>query len=515
MENLERSSNIIVDGANKETKVGILSDKTGFGKSFCVIGLLCRDKMIWDVDTPYIYNEPGVGTNKLVNIYNIQRFRKINTSLIVVNGTILKQWEEYLSYSNLKYVSIRKTRNVEEITPEEYDVVLCPVKHYNLLMSVNSKIAWKRFVYDEPGHTKITKMKNINSGFIWFITATPKAILQQYRCSKSGFIKEKFICNIFTSGDYTDMISGLCIDNEEETLKKSFLLPENINIHYKCHQPVYKVVCGLVSSKIDTMIEAGNIEGAILALGGERTCNLIELIKCKKKKELEVIYEKMENSCKNPSKILRIKERIEKQLLKIDERYGNFLKQTCSICLEQIDSPVLETNCQNIFCGKCLLTWLKDKKTCPLCVKDVHTKDLVYIKRNEKKKNIEIKFEKKMTKDEQVLDIIVNSEKSKFILFSEYDSFENVMKKFIEKGIKFLCLKGILTKLEKNIESYKNGDIDVIILNAKNNGAGLNLQETTDIILYHKISEDMFKQIIGRANRIGRKDILKIHHLKV
>jgi len=39
------------------------------------------------------------------------------------------------------------------------------------------------------------------------------------------------------------------------------------------------------------------------------------------------------------------------------------------------------------------------------------------------------------------------------------------------------------------------------------------MQETTDIILYHSMDEHTRQQILGRANRIGRKTSLQVHHL--
>ena len=72
--------------------------------------------------------------------------------------------------------------------------------------------------------------------------------------------------------------------------------------------------------------------------------------------------------------------------------------------------------------------------------------------------------------------------------------------------------EGLKHDIEK-ITSFKNGKIQVIFLNSKNNGAGINLQEATDIILYHEMNENIIKQIIGRANRIGRTDKLFVHHL--
>ena len=51
------------------------------------------------------------------------------------------------------------------------------------------------------------------------------------------------------------------------------------------------------------------------------------------------------------------------------------------------------------------------------------------------------------------------------------------------------------------------------MLNTNYYGTGLNLENTTDLIFYHKMSSDMEKQVIGRAQRVGRTSVLNIHYL--
>ena len=47
--------------------------------------------------------------------------------------------------------------------------------------------------------------------------------------------------------------------------------------------------------------------------------------------------------------------------------FNNMLNNNCHICMENIKEHVLEPNCQNIFCGNCIIKWLNKKKSCPLC----------------------------------------------------------------------------------------------------------------------------------------------------
>ena len=51
------------------------------------------------------------------------------------------------------------------------------------------------------------------------------------------------------------------------------------------------------------------------------------------------------------------------------------------------------------------------------------------------------------------------------------------------------------------------------MLNSNLFGCGLNLQCTSDIVFLHKTDTTLEKQIIGRAQRPGRKDALNIWHI--
>ena len=80
--------------------------------------------------------------------------------------------------------------------------------------------------------------------------------------------------------------------------------------------------------------------------------------------------------------------------------------------------------------------------------------------------------------------------------------------------IKCSVLKGSSATVQKRINEFKNGDINVLLMNSDSYCAGMNLQCTTDVIIYHNLSSDIEKQAIGRAQRIGRTSPLNVHYLK-
>ena len=64
----------------------------------------------------------------------------------------------------------------DRIKAENCDVILVVTSMYNNLIRSYSEYAWKRLIYDEPGHCRVSKMKEIIAGFYWFVTATPNLI---------------------------------------------------------------------------------------------------------------------------------------------------------------------------------------------------------------------------------------------------------------------------------------------------------------------------------------------------
>ena len=94
------------------------------------------------------------------------------------------------------------------------------------------------------------------------------------------------------------------------------------------------------------------------------------------------------------------------------------------------------------------------------------------------------------TKIEKIVQLINDRKKGKFLIFSTYDaSFNPICRVLKENKISFVLLKGSSRTRQRNIDKFKQGNIQVIFLNSNFNGAGINLPETTDLILYHKMSQ--------------------------
>ena len=523
MEKLEREKKVerytpLPTSIITHTRLGINADQTGYGKTLSMIGLILRDKMEWDMNLPYIWEDIKTESAGLVRTRTINRYEKVPATLILVSTSIIEQWKQELEHTSLTVGSVINKKDVDNIEVAECDVVIVTTSMYNYLIRSHCQYAWKRFIFDEPGHSRVSGMKEVVAGFYWFVTATPNSIASYHRNCRGSFMK-KIIDNNWS--DFDVQFRDLIIKNEEEFVKSSFTIPESEHYYHNCFQPLSNTVTGLVNPTVMIMIEAGNIEGAISALGGRKTKNIAELVRKKKLEELEDASHKIRlyTLRDEPDKIKiwnSKKTHIEIQLTELASRFQRMLSAPCLICHDTMTNPVLDPSCQNMFCGECLFSWLKVKKACPTCRSDIALKDLVYISSNDTR-TAEIKTEiVPQTKIEKIIDLIKNNKTGKFLIFSTYDeTFEPICRALKEHEITYTLMRGTSSTRLKNINKFKKGDTQVIFLNSSFNSAGINLQETTALIMYHKMNKSSTVQIIGRAERIGRTDPLRVHHLQV
>tara|TARA_B110000438_G_C15646216_1_gene577577 strand:- start:59 stop:901 length:843 start_codon:yes stop_codon:yes gene_type:complete len=279
------------------------------------------------------------------------------------------------------------------------------------------------------------------------------------------------------------------------------------------------MVRGFINDNILELISAGDIQGAVQSLGGNSTNNIIDLTKKHIQEKIEECnwritrYRRRENN-EMVEEWNKKKTRYQNQIEELENRFKNALNGNCTICYEKLKKTIVLTCCHNMFCGECILKWLKKKNTCPLCRSKINKDSIIYLQNENETENDSTPVEKKLTKNEMIVKLIQDNKEGKFIIFSSHDETFNIIRNtFLQTKIEYGEVRGRASTRRRKINDFKNGKTRVIFLNSKNNGAGINLQEATDIILYHQMNNDLETQIIGRANRIGRNTTLKVHHL--
>lgn len=209
---------------------------------------------------------------------------------------------------------------------------------------------------------------------------------------------------------------------------------------------------------------------------------------------------------------------------------------TCPICLDDIDQDnITITKCGHKFCWDCIYQTHHVQSSsnnsnnglikCPTCNTMMTNKEIYLL---HKKCNNEIVSD---------LDEIINNVKStkigniiyflktslekndKVILFSQWDELlHKIGNILVNNNINIVYCNGSVYQRKKAISSFcKNPKINVILLSSRNAASGINLTVANKIILLEPIYGNkeyrysIESQAIGRADRIGQKNSIKVY----
>ena len=542
-----------------KSSVGIIGDKVGSGKSYVVLALiLCNKEINSSQIESYGLNKIFINISTQVDTYK--------TNLLVVPHNLFYQWSKYIKNitksKDFNYKLVCRSNELREFINDakkldNYDLILLTDTNFkklsNLIILNNIKI--NRVIFDEIDSLNIPNNKNISCKFYWFITASygnllyPKGyyyyneelnicIRHANGLSNKGYIKDLFN-NIYYFMS-KDLSSILVLKNSDRFVDKSFDIPDPIQHIIKCKEPIYTTLLnGVVDKNIINCLNANNYKGAIALFNSKQKVtekNIIDIVIEKFASEInnldiqknainQMIFNNDEiiNNEERKTRISRLDEKIENINIKINnikERINN--NNICNICYDEIENNKLIVKCcSNIFCFKCINLWLSEKAECPLCKTKLNKDDLYLIQKEENIKEFnniildENKINENFDKLKNLEILLKNrKEKSKYLIFSEYDiTFDKIMTILNKNKIKYSFLKGNKYIIEKLLNEYRNDDLDILLVNINNYGSGLNLENTTDIVMFHNFEANIEKQVIGRAQRVGRKNSLNIYYL--
>jgi hypothetical protein len=126
--------------------------------------------------------------------------------------------------------------------------------------------------------------------------------------------------------------------------------------------------------------------------------------------------------------------------------------------------------------------------------------------------DISLELYKEKYLENDIVEKMLEDRTTKWLIFNDNGNVLVKYQAFLEtKDIKSQMLDGGSQKLiEKTLNEYKENDIQVLLLNSMIEGAGMNLENTTHLLFMHKTEEKFIEQVIGRAQRFGRKTSLNV-----
>ena len=291
----------------------------------------------------------------------------------------------------------------------------------------------------------------------------------------------------------------LVVRSDPSLLQESLQLPQIEEIIIRCRQPVNRFDSE-IPPQIEPMLHAGDIQLALQTLGipQHTPTTIVGAVTEFYRRELETL--KRQNSEDDKERIHRLEAKIQG----IQQRLEQASKEVCAICYDPPENPVLTPCCSKLFCGQCMLSWMLRTSSCPLCRDPIHPSELTHIGSAMLPGPPQLP-----KKQDALLRILKETPDGKFIVFSKYDNPLLDIQHSFEQHFPCQTLQGNKDSIGKQLAAFEEGNIKLLLLNSRFAAAGLNIPSATHLILYHDMGSEEEKQIIGRAQRLGRTTPLK------
>lgn len=529
------------------TNVGIFGDIVGYGKTLIALALIAsnnvRNIYINNIYTKTLNNYRNYSYLNISSPNNLIIPENIifNTTLVIVpRGPVYIQWVNMIKeQTTLKVLAIDNLNFIKKNIPKytgNRQIIIDYFNNFDLVIIKNTTLGvlfdyyyqdanynlingWKRVIIDEA-HDIINKIPNIKYYYLWLISGTYEDILKKVYNTSNSLIYSNTREQLLND----DFINLMLVKNNSRFIKNSFSIPEPVEKYYLCKlSNNMHIIKNFITDAILEKINANDIPGAIKELGGknETEDDIIELVSKELKRELynketerdyinslDISIEQKTLKLKNINNDIEIQK---EKINSLTERISYISSKSCAICMDLITNPIM-IECTHIYCGSCLMRWLKTNKNCPICRQNITGTDKLIAIVNDTDKNNDDK-NIILSKEETLIKIINNKPTGKFLIFSKNEnSFEKIKTELLKNNNKYELLKGSTTHMMNILEKFKSGDINIILLNTQYAGSGIDISYATDVIIFHNMGIDK-QQAIGRAQRVGRKTELYIHNL--
>ena len=546
--------------------IGVIADKVGSGKTYVILGIITTDT----IPNQNITRNVSYGNGHLSLNSKLPNLIDKNVNIIVIPHILQKQWCQYIELfsKKIRYYVVNKKKSIVNLESEidNYNIILVTGTFYKYVRGIFYLNNWRarRVFYDEIDSTNTPCAHYLSTRFIWFVTASYKNILfpiqkvyyDRRNINNSYMLSHGISNNMFAKKLFTDMIKvmgqlelqamdKIVLKNTDDFIDKSFNIPDLIQNVIGCKSPVeIDILTGLVSRDIIKCLNAGDIQTAIgfIQSGNLDTeANIInrvleELqtkhrnISIRENAVRQYIYTSDEQKNVAIDRVVEERNDCDKKIELMKIRINE--NKLCIICYNNAINKCISKCCKNTYCLECISNWLSIGTTCPLCKTIVNIRNDFYIvdesnlvgsiemdkmkKKNEYASKLpgNDEYTKSKNKFENLKRIIYNNrgKNKKFLIFSDFEqSFGRMIPYLDTCGLKYATIKG--NSVNETIRKYRSDELDALLVNSRNYGSGLNLENTTDVILFHKFENQLEQQIIGRAQRPGRTSVLNVWYL--
>jgi SNF2 family DNA or RNA helicase len=560
-------SNIECNEIGLHSRIGIIGDKVGAGKSYVVLALAMSDMR----SSAFSSRELKAYAGHNVIVCKKHNLHAVSTSLLVVPNNLVVQWDVYISNFmplGCRYVIINRGRLLDLVEDVDYyDLIVVTNTLYNSFVGQHPNILWKRAFFDEVDNIKLHNALSINACAYWCVTASYNNLLHpQGRHvtdpntgyvirsatglkNMSGFVKNMFL-ELGRELEH-DIFARLIVKNADAFVDASIDIPSIEEVTLLCKQPrSINVLNGLVDTIIIQHLNANDVNGAMTFINPQQVDSEANIIKCLVNSlerkltnvELKISFVRasfFDSERQRETELLRLESartELTRQVLLISERVTSC--DACAICYNDFDttdnSKSIVPCCSNAFCFKCISRWITSHHVCPLCKASINMNDLMLVDAQDDCGGVsqELK-DRPLSSKIEALEVMLRSVTSqphrKVIIFSAFDNSFSVITPLLDrKNIGYDFLKGPWMHVTNIVKKFKDdsclsmgkrpqplvhNNLKVLLVNSTYFGSGLNLENTTDIVMFHRFDSEIERQVIGRAQRPGRTERLKIWYI--
>lgn len=497
-------------------------------------------------------------------------------SVLVCPHNVVQQWATYIKdQTTLRPVIIQRARDfthtssaleiafINTVFSSDILVISCTMlkKFADLLTSRGDPLdtfMWSRLFIDEADSVTVPiRPGYLRARFTWFITGSwlnmllPAGVRANKMMSLDPDTRQ-----MLGNGPISGLNGGsvfvthaiarteeiaftpLILRNSDAWINASIRGP---TIHHDtiiCSAPIQvELLRGLIAPAAMEALHAGDTTGALTALGLHPTSKetIVTTVTASLRRELTQAEKWLsyarDKDYSSPSAKLHSLERAEASVSELEAKIALLEERVaavaeiadcpCPICYDAVDTPTLTPCCRQTFCLSCLCECILSNPHCPLCrVKVNSVKDLIVVGQGaeveaEAKTTVMPEKAEVPTKGLALLKLLTESRESqRFLVFSAHEaSFDGLRQLLSARGIRCELLHGTANRIKTLRAKFLSGEVRVLCMNTRNVGAGINLEMTTDVVLFHRMNIEMERQVIGRAVRFERLTDLRVTHL--
>lgn len=528
--------NLETDTIRFETNMGILNDPVGYGKTITMLMHLLETDAL-SLHNRFIPTRSDRYGNMSIFRRPHYNFTYLPIQVILVPKGVVHQWIHTLNTQVLiPYTAILMTKDIIEFgkmdltRPHLYLVTETRFKSFMANIDHRYEFGrWEidRFVIDEFDTVDVKAFPGVQARFSWFISGSTHVFKEpEYYIRNNGYLKNLLM-------DLRGSPLGLVrVRNTMDFLQMSHSLPPPVIHRYVIRDNSHiRAVRGLVSDSILRSLQAGDVTSAVQELGiaKENATNIVDALtqsfqrdlhNLKIKRQEREQYEYANDNAKKEA-LLKLDQQILEMTDKIADLQKRIQEEDCPICYSQPEHPVVLQCCHHRYCVECLIYSFRamNNQRCPMCRTEADVQSLTYLNSGDSSAVASSSCAPKiLNRSEKIDELFDQYPHGKWLIVSEYDASFRQMCRIMDNHqppIQYHEPKGTADTIHKYVEQFKSGKCPVLLLNASRYASGIHLPETTDIVFYHTMSQDIEMQVIGRAQRIGRTSPLRIHYFDV